>query len=74
MYHHNMDKYYEFYCNPFMRTFEEGFKKQQYFYIPANFKDMEVVVKNDRFFKGILKKAKKYLKVNKKFIGNERRY
>jgi hypothetical protein len=53
-----------------MRTFEEGFKKQRYFYIPANFKDRDEVIKNDRFFKGVLVKAKRYLKFNKKFIGN----
>jgi hypothetical protein len=55
-----------------MRTFEEEFKKQRYFYIPAAYKDMEVVLKNDRYFKGILKKATKCLKVNKKFISTRR--
>lgn len=65
-----MEKYYEFYCNQMMRTFEEGFKKQRYFYISANFKDRDEVIKNDRFFKGVLVKAKRYLKINKKFIGN----
>ncbi len=67
-----MDKYYEFYCNQVMRTFEEEFKKQRYFYIPAAYKDMEVVLKNDRYFKGIFKKATKCLKVNKKFISTRR--
>lgn len=66
-----MDKYCEFYC---YATFEEVFKKQRYFYIPVIYKDMEAVVKNDRYFKGILMKATKRLKVNKKFINNNRRY
>jgi len=66
-----MDKYCEFYCSA---AFEEVFKKQRYFYIPANYKDMDAVVKNDRNFKRILRKAAKRLKVNKKFIGNNHRY
>jgi len=66
-----MDKYCEFYS---LAAFEEVFKKQRYFYIPANYKDMDAVVKNDRHFKKILRKAAKHLKVNKKFIGNNHRY
>ena len=66
-----MDNYCDFYCSA---AFEDVFKKQRYFYIPVMYKDMEAVVKNDRHFKGILRKAMKRLKVNKKFIGNNRRY
>lgn len=66
-----MDKYCDFY---YSEAFEEVFKKQRYFYIPMIYKDMEAVVKNDRYFKGIIRKAAKHLKVNKKFIGNNRRY
>jgi hypothetical protein len=66
-----MDKYCEFYC---LAAFEEVSKKQRYFYIPANYKDMELVLKTDRYFKRIIRKADKRLKVNKKFIGNNRRH
>ncbi len=66
-----MDKYCEFYCSA---AFEEVSKKQRYFYIPANYKDMELVLKTDRYFKRIIRKADKRLKVNKKFIGNNRRH
>lgn len=66
-----MDKYCEFYC---FAAFEEVSKKQRYFYIPANYKDMELVLKTDRYFKRIIRKADKRLKVNKKFIGNNRRH
>lgn len=66
-----MDKYCEFYCSA---AFEEVSKKQRYFYIPVIYKDMEAVLKTDRYFKRIIRKADKLLKVNKKFIGNNRRH
>lgn len=66
-----MDKYYEFYCTHYMRSIEEEFeKKQKYFYIPSRYKDMDLVLKTDRFFKEIINKAAKVAKVNKRFIGN----